>query len=276
MHLHYTEKKRYADILQDIFIFVRLMTLCTYEQSYPTTIEFNDDDLTDEFVECRLKRTIPKQIHCYYDNAFYKSSYAQRKWHQHLVPVSTIEGQLPSILTTWFAQASSLAQPIELLLRFFVDQYDFSVEQFMDIIKAVELFHRLSHPEGTKSADEFKEWVKRFFSSDLSEAEREWLESKISFGYEPTLKNRLKELLNLYSFPYFDERVTDRKQFCQQVVDCRNYYTHFGEGLKKRALMGKDLFQLSENLKLLLLSAILQGAKVPIDAIEEAMRRVIY
>ena len=66
IHLRYDQKKRYNDILMDIFVFVRLLSFSTYEQSYPTIIEFSDDDLTeDDFVETNLKRPITKNISCF-------------------------------------------------------------------------------------------------------------------------------------------------------------------------------------------------------------------
>jgi hypothetical protein len=268
VHLRYDSARHYTDVLSDIFIFVRLMTFCTYEQSYPMTIEFTREDLTDTFVEDRLKKRIPQQIQCLYHNVFYKSTYKQRKWHQHLIPFEALQGKFPNVIERWFLQSVQNSQSIE--------QYEFSVERFMDIAKAIEIFHRLHYPGGVMPKSEFKQWKKRFFSSSLSSEELDWLKEKLAYANEPSLKQRVQEIVRDYAFGYFEERVRDPEEFCQQVADSRNYYTHFGEHVAERALKGKALFDLTENLKLLLIAGILRNLDLPISSVDESVRRVVY
>lgn len=276
VHFRYDTPRHYTDILSDIFVFVRLITFCTYEQSYPMTIEFTRGDITDEFVDGRLKKTILKPIQCFYQNAFYKSTYKQRKWHQHLIPFQALAGKFPSVVEKWFLQSVQNPQSIELFLRFLIDQYSFSVERFMDIAKAIEIFHRLHYTGGVRPKEEFKEWRKRFFSPSLSSEETDWLKEKLAYANEPSLRQRVQVLVQDYAFAYFDERVGDRDEFCRQVVNSRNYYTHFGEQVADRALKGKDLFDLTENLKLLLIAGLLRNLDVSISAIDESVRRVVH
>ncbi|HMC87888.1 MAG TPA: HEPN domain-containing protein, partial [Chitinophagaceae bacterium] len=80
----------------------------------------------------------------------------------------------------------------------------------------------------------------------------------------------------LYTFPYFDERVRDKDCFIKKAKDSRNYYTHFDKSLEKKSLEGKDLFDLTENLKLILFSAIFKRMAVPVDAYDESVRYLIY
>jgi hypothetical protein len=272
----YDAPKYYVDILKDIFVMVRFLTLCSYEQSYPLNIEFYADDLKDEFIKDHLNKSVLKPIKCIYQNSYYKPIYQTRKWHQHLLRFDSIASQFESIMMLWFKKSYELAQPINLLLQSFIEKYDFSVEKFMDIIKALELFHRLNFSNHVLSKEAFEDRKRKFSSIDLSEDELAWIKQKLQFSNEPSLKNRLEELINSYSFPYFEERVPDKKSFCRKATDCRNYYTHFNSDLSSRVLSGKDLFDLTENLKLLLLSAIFRSIGVPIEAIEQTVNGLIY
>jgi hypothetical protein len=274
--LQYDTPKHYTDILNDIFVMVRFLTLCTYEQSYPLNIEFYDDDLTDEFIQDYLGKSVCKPIKCIYQNSFYKPTYQTRKWHQHLLRYELIVKQFQRIVELWFKQSKDLAQPVNLLLQSFIAKYDFTIENFMDIVKALELFHRLNFPNNVLPKESFEDRKKKFFSIDLSQEELSWIQQKLQFANEPSLKNRLEELIFNYSFPYFEERVPDKKSFCRKATDCRNYYTHFNSGLNSRVLRGKELFDLTENLKLLLLSAIFRSIGVPIEAIEKSVVGLIY
>jgi hypothetical protein len=58
--------------------------------------------------------------------------------------------------------------------------------------------------------------------------------------------------------------------------DNRNYYTHFDFSLKEKALNGKELFDLMENLKLILLAGILNSIGIPTAAFEQSIQGVIY
>ena len=104
----------------------------------------------------------------------------------------------------------------------------------------------------------------------------EWLKEKLAFANEPTLKNRLEDLIETYSFAYFNERVNNRETFCKQAKDSRNYYTHFNKDLLRKALNGKELFDLTENLKLLLFSAVFKSIGIENDLFDEAVRRLVY
>jgi hypothetical protein len=59
-------------------------------------------------------------------------------------------------------------------------------------------------------------------------------------GNEPSLFQRLRELVDVYALPYFDKRVEDRRNLYRQATDNRNYYTHFNSRLKKKHLSQRN------------------------------------
>jgi|HubBroStandDraft_2_1064218.scaffolds.fasta_scaffold72973_2 hypothetical protein len=274
--LTYDDRKHYSDILADIFSFVRLLTLCTYEQSYPTEIELHDETLIEEYQIGKLTRQLPKTIRLIYQNSFYKPTYKTRNSYAHLLRYEFITPNFGEIIEAWFEQSKKLEQPIELLLRSLIDKYSFSIDKFMDIVKALELYHRITHPSELLPKEDFKCRKKKFLLKDLSREERIWILHMMEHGNEPTLAQRLRDMMITYAFPYFDSRVKDRDLLCRQATDNRNYYTHFNPRLRKKALNGKDLFNLMENLKLILVSAIFRSMGIPIETIKQTVPGLIY
>ena len=273
----YNTRKSYNEILSDIFIFIGFVTLCTYEQSYPKKIVFFDDEIIDEFIQDRLKTTVPKPIECIYRNSFYSPNYKIRKWHQHLIRYDNISSQFASIMPKWFSKSKELEQVIKLLLLSFVNKYEFNTEKFMDAIRALETFHRLNHSNEVIDKGDFDRRIERIVvSARLLPVEEEWLKSKLEFTNEPSLLERLYEMVNAYSFKYFKERVPDSNIFCRQAKNSRNYYTHFNKALAGKALKGKELFDITENLKLLLFSAVFINIGISSDSYDQSVRMLVY
>jgi len=274
--LSYGEAKPYREIIEDSLTFQGLLTLCTYEQSYPLEIRLQDDALQETIGSGIRRRTIPRTIRLIYRSPFVNPAHKSRPFYQHLVKYEPIASSFQSILPKWFSVSKELEQSLDLLLRSFANKYDFTIEKFMDIAKAIELFHRQRFPNGILPNEEFKKRKKRFLLDDLTPEEKQWIQKIMEHGNEPTLFQRLQTLLDTYAFPYFDKRVPDREVCCRQAKDNRNYYTHYNKRLKKVALNGKELFDLTENLKLILLTAILNSIGIETAVFEESIQRLIY
>jgi len=273
----YASKRNYNEILLDIFTFVGFVTLCAYEQSYPKKIDFFDDSLIDGFVQEKLNKVIPQAVECIYQNAFYSPDYKIRKWHQHLIRYSGIDKQFPSIIQKWFDKHKELNQVMNLLLRYFVDKYDFNTEKFMDAVRALEIFHRRNFPNHSLPESDYEKLKVKFSSvPELTPDEEKWIAAKLQHGNEPFLKRRLEDLIKQYSFAYFNERVPDTKKFCRQAVDLRNHFTHFDNSSTSKALTGKELFDLTENLRLLLFSAVFNTIGITSEAFDDTTRNLVY
>jgi hypothetical protein len=274
--LTYDQPRSYKEIIQDTLTILRFVTLCTYEQSYPIEMNLLDDNLQEVISIGSQKQHIPKLIKLIYRSPFYSPVYKDRKFYQHLVSYDSIASNFETILPAWFKLSKELEQPLELILRSFINKYEFSIEKFMDIAKAMELFHRLRFSNKILSEQEFETRKAKFRLKDLTTKELDWIEGRMKHGNEPSLFKRLKELAKKYRFSYFDVRVKKLDKFCIQASENRNYYTHFDESLKEKALNGKELFDLMENLKIILLAGILNSISIPSEAFEQSIQGVIY
>ena len=77
-----------------------------------------------------------------------------------------------------------------------------------------------------------------------SKDHRAALESRIRFGNDPSLRNRLKKLLESVSADTLSLLQIDRKLFVQDVVDARNDFTHWEHEREKDRPNGAHLANL--------------------------------
>jgi hypothetical protein len=107
--------------------------------------------------------------------------------------------------------------------------------------------------------------------SDLDDAFRESLVSKIKYGNEYSLRKRLKQLIDKY--PVVSTFIHNRKQFVDDVVKTRNYMTHYDEHLKGEAKTSWDLYELLTQLRHLLEVCLLSEIGIPTVKVEELVKR---
>jgi hypothetical protein len=118
--------------------------------------------------------------------------------------------------------------------------------------------------------------VQRIYSK-VDPKDKQWLVKQNTFTYqnEFSLKNRLLDLFARYPNSYLEDKVRNTKRFCVQVVDSRNYYTHYDATKEHNALKGKELFELNQNLKALLIGCICKdiGLNDSLLILEHGLRR---
>jgi hypothetical protein len=80
---------------------------------------------------------------------------------------------------------------------------------------------------------------------------REWLEGRLTYSNEPTLRRRLREIFDKYS-DVLSKYIENKDDFMNKVVVTRNYLTHYDAHLKEHAADGEELYHISEKLRLLI------------------------
>ncbi|WP_420321662.1 HEPN domain-containing protein [Flagellimonas sp.] len=247
---HYPRSTIYNEILTDISRFISFLTLVTFEQSYPTSIVLLDENETSKKLEGKSFATIK----CIYKHTRYSEKHKVRKsWH-HLFSYTDISSIFAQTMENWFDLHEEMESVIMLLTNFFKNKYLFSEERFMECIRAIESFHRISHENNKLPKQKYKELVSQVkMNSTLEGEDLKWLEAKL-MGNEPSLGKRLEELINAYQNPFIEKNFTEK--VCRDAKNSRNYYTHFDKSSAKKALQGAELSDLTRKLRGLLISAI--------------------
>ena len=175
------------------------------------------------------------------------------------------------LIAKWFALYDSYNIVCDLYFSARHSPRPFLSGRFLVLAQAAEIFHRQRFPGGALLKDEFKQRRKEIVDS-VPEALQGWTKEKLTWSNELTLKERIKKLYD-HTARVMNHLVDDRDSFVKLVGDTRNYYTHFGSGLQKRAAEGEELHYLAEALRYMLAACLLLELGFTEDRIEELFLR---
>lgn len=193
-----------------------------------------------------------------------------------LLPLPDLLDSLPWILNRWFDRRDALQNAVHLLMAFQGGAYRFIEARLLSLTQALESYSRGLGTAAYVTADTYERIAER-----LSEAIPDWaprelkesLRTRLQYGNEHSFRRRLKELLKAVPHELqvmFGARIAE---FADQVVDTRNYFTHYDDARVRHPLRGPDLHWANAKLELLLVVLILKELCVSGPAIVDAVRR---
>lgn len=185
--------------------------------------------------------------------------------------LSDIEGLEQDCLRNWFAKAECLDPVCALYFGTLYNPSKYLDFNFLALVQAVEAYHRRATDESDQPQDVHEARVKSILEASPP-AHRDWLEQKLAYSNELSLRRRLKLLFAQFSY-LLDDLIPDRKAVISAIYDNRNYLTHYDAKLKGRAATGARLLFMVEVLKLLLQASFLRELGLPDTKIKEFVSR---
>ena len=183
-----------------------------------------------------------------------------------------IEQQFESIIKKWFEKAELL--PIYLL--YFGNIYSpitYLNLQFLSLVQAVEAYHRRVKGTTDLSPEKHQERYDAILEA-VPEEYREWVKQRLQHSNEVNLRRRLNLLVEEHS-DILVKHIGKRK-FVSDVVNTRNYFTHYDEELKNKAITEpKQLYVLCEKLKTLIEVCFLAELELSQEQIKRMMHRTM-
>ncbi|PYZ99096.1 hypothetical protein CR205_11215 [Alteribacter lacisalsi] len=189
----------------------------------------------------------------------YSINYDKDKRENYLIEYKEAKDSLGKLFNNWFEKQDKLETIINLhLSKFYKESYIETT--FLESVQTLEIYHRKVY--NTKYFDEelyteHSSKVIDYIASNIPEELHERLFGLLEHGNEYSLNKRLKELLNKFQpstlqFILGKDNSKSKKRFVNQLVDTRNYLTHYELGSKKNVLMkGEDKYYASEKIRLL-------------------------
>ena len=194
----------------------------------------------------------------------------KRSKYDFLFLYSDIKDNFLHIFKTWINLNSVIGPVIDNLEESFRNRTILVENKFLNIIQAIETFHRRVKKNEKVSRETHKKRVKEILLS-CPEEYNNWLRERLSFSNEPTLHERLHEL-----FSEIDEELRNHlfKNWEKIIVDSknsRNYYTHYDKSLEKKTLKSVQLHYLTQKLKIFLLIIVLRETGIS----DEELKNII-
>ncbi|MBN3556059.1 hypothetical protein JYA63_17400 [Fictibacillus nanhaiensis] len=162
-------------------------------------------------------------------------------WSDVIVNFNDVEHHLSNILNHWFEKHDKLEVVYDLHFdEFYKDIYINTT--FLNTIQVLEIYHRNMYDgkvydkkEYRALIKELKQHLKENFPEDFTKI----ISDKVNYGNEYSLAQRIKELINNFEESTRTMLVgteEDVDKFVRQMVETRNYLTHYDSDKKKHLL----------------------------------------
>jgi hypothetical protein len=187
---------------------------------------------------------------------------------------SMISKDFGKLLSNWLKYFDFLEPTFN--LYFYTIQNTTNLEsRFLFLAQALETFHRRTCNEHLFNEQDYSMLAKTLRKNVEQENKefQDWVESKLKYGNELTLRKRLKKLIEPFKDLFGSKG--DRNKFIGQFIDTRNYLTHYDEGLKESTCKGEDLLNLGRKAEALLQLHLLKSIEFPENLFAEVFNRGI-
>ena len=167
--------------------------------------------------------------------------------HDMLFSLDDVRVQFDTILSRWFALTNELRDVVSRFYSIKFRPNTLLETRFLMVVQAVEAYHRRTGRRQQAIPErEYQERIAAILAG-APEGQQGWLKQKLEFSNEPTLARRLKDLIE-DTLPTTASLLGDRKTFVREVVDTRNYHTHYSQELRKKAVSGERLYWITSAL----------------------------
>lgn len=171
---------------------------------------------------------------------FNKFEYPRGDLRKYLISKSDVNGSLGSFIKNWFDFAARAQHILKLVFLDYFYRGAFDENNFLNLVRALEIYHIYKYPIKLMPEEDFKRKLADIIAGVPDEYKKE-VKEHLAFKNELTLDQRLTMLFsevdgNKIGFDYiYDDN------FKRKVKNARNYYTHYSQHLKEKAVDGEDL-----------------------------------
>lgn len=157
-----------------------------------------------------------------------------------------IVSQMQEILTNWFDNYKVAEPTFKLYFANMLHPRTYLENRFLMLIRAVESLHRSRYGGTVMPEEEFDKFQKSLINSIADCKLRKLLRGSLRYANEPTLRRRLKELIDPVARYFGNSK--KRSTLINRVMDTRNYLTHLDDQLSCRSARDDELWALCEKL----------------------------
>lgn len=175
-------------------------------------------------------------------------------------------------LARWLDASRQLGDALNLFFGVRYAPHMYVENQFLNVVQAAEVYHRRRFDGVDLPPDEHAKRIASIVDA-VSEEQRKWLQEKLKYSNEPSLRRRLRQLVraaNSVMQPVVGNHGTI---WVDRVVGARNFQTHRDPEGVERAVQGAALWELMQEVSVLMMGLLLHELGVSEDRAAEHLKR---
>ena len=186
------------------------------------------NDLCQDIGDGRTKLI---QIGIYYRRQSYSKDEPKIYRHDMLFGFKEIQNDAENIINKWIEAYEQIPPAFNLYFSATTGSQTYLEDRFLTLVQGLEVYHRRTSDEKQMDEAEFNELFNSLIAQ-CPEEKRKWLERKLNYGNELSLRNRIKRIIEPFNDIIGDRK--RRKELINNIVDTRNYLTHHDQSLESK------------------------------------------
>lgn len=237
---HFTLKSEALRNLNDfITIASKITNLMCFAMDEVVTIK-NVSATSSEKLNDLGKDKYPTKIKLFYQAIPFTETVPKKDGFKDMVfNFEIIRNNVQEVFNNWINAYEFLSPAFSLYFSTQRGDQKYLNGKFLALVQGLETYHRRTSDEKLMENEVFESLVSKILGT-CPEEHLKWLKGRLMHGNEITLSKRLKMLIE--PFKNFLGTNNERHKLLRQIVDTRNYLTHYDENLKDKLVTGRDLW----------------------------------
>ncbi|HFX6172924.1 TPA: HEPN domain-containing protein [Acinetobacter baumannii] len=239
------ESKEHRDLEDFINISFKITNFIGFAVDDVVSIK-NVSATSSEILKSVGDKQYPVSIKIYYASTTYIEKIPNKSWHRMFFTYGTIQSNAQDVFNKWINAYEYLSPAMNLYFSTKVGVQKYVDGKFLALAQGLETYHRRTSKLTLMEPDKFSELVSDVLKG-CPEEHIEWLQGRLMHGNEINLRKRLKLIIEPFE-DYLGEK-KERNKLIVNIVDTRNYLTHYSESLADVAVDGIDLCKICQKME---------------------------
>ncbi len=197
----------------------------------------------------------PSPIPLYYESSPYTKEVPKVYPYHMLFRYPAIKARAEQILNNWLQIYEKIEPALNLYFGVTTGGLRYLDTKVLALAQGLEIYHRRTSDE-TRIGNADFEKLRETLETQCPEEHKNWLSERLNYGNELSLRQRIKRIIEPFNEFMGDE--DQRDTLIRNIVDTRNYLTHYDKSLESRAANGEELLRLYYKMEAIFQLCLLQ------------------
>ena len=197
----------------------------------------------------------PSPIPLYYESLPYTKEVPKVYPYHMLFRYPAIKAKTEQILNNWLQIYEKIEPALNLYFGVTTGGLRYLDAKVLALAQGLEIYHRRTSDE-TRIGNADFEKLREALETQCPEEHKNWLSERLNYGNELSLRQRIKRIIEPFNEFMGDE--DQRDTLIRNIVDTRNYLTHYDKSLESRAANGEELLRLYYKMEAIFQLCLLQ------------------
>lgn len=243
-----------SSLFKYVLQFQQLVSFLLEDGANVSTVRVYSDDkefLNNRFLGAMLYGGVP----------FNKFEY-QSERRRYLISKADMGDNLSVFIQNWFGFSAKGQHILKLIFLDYFYRGAFDENNFLNLIRALEVYHIYKYPGKRLPDNDFKKWLSAVIEG-VPETYRTEVKEHLAYKNELTLDERLTRLFSEVEGKKIGFEYIYDEDFKRKLKHSRNYYTHYNPNIKNKAVFGEKLESLTIACRALINYLLLKHMGIP-------------